>query len=428
MQEAVHACRTASNPWVTSLENVTVERARRYLKTGNQAATLDQLFRSQHVEDLRLIVASAILVAYAIILAVVIHAVMHVLVWICSHHSSTLEVASNSSDIDAAVVSGQSFLHSIASFSYYMILNVGRDLRVAAPGFVVLGGVLTWAYQVGSARLGVVDLFACEISTLCRVAATVDVVHRYVEKFREGPAAEISSAGVDEFVSRPFTSEENYFPVFQGNSRDLEALEARVVVYITQFYTYMKAVRDMQRALARIKPQPAESGPLALSVGAWHEAVRNIVYMMFLAMESARHAIDKLVEFESENAERTIVILISELEAYRFLCGQFPEGDVRHDRILMREGEYRKVVQPLIDWVKTNRGEEKNAEAQGRLPLPGTSWEPAYLLLPELNERYELALPGRSQPAVEPLPAVVDDERGVEDLVTSAVSTRLGPV
>jgi hypothetical protein len=28
------------------------------------------------------------------------------------------------------------------------------------------GGVLAWTYQTGSARLGVVDLFACEIATL----------------------------------------------------------------------------------------------------------------------------------------------------------------------------------------------------------------------------------------------------------------------
>ena len=32
-------------------------------------------------------------------------------------------------------------------------------------------GVLARTYQSGSARLGVVDLFACEIATLCRVAA-----------------------------------------------------------------------------------------------------------------------------------------------------------------------------------------------------------------------------------------------------------------
>jgi hypothetical protein len=52
--------------------------------------------------------------------------------------------------------------------------------------------------------------------------------------------------------------------------------------------------------------------------GCWHQAARNVVYMLFLGLESARRAIADLVEFEPERAERTIVILISELEAYRF--------------------------------------------------------------------------------------------------------------
>ena len=49
--------------------------------------------------------------------------------------------------------------------------------------------MLAWTYQAGSARLGVVDLFACEIATLCRVSAVVEMVQRYVDLFQRGPQA-----------------------------------------------------------------------------------------------------------------------------------------------------------------------------------------------------------------------------------------------
>ena len=51
-------------------------------------------------------------------------------------------------------------------------LQVHRFFFVPVVG--VVGAVIAWAYQSGSARLGVIDLFACEISTLCRVATVVD--------------------------------------------------------------------------------------------------------------------------------------------------------------------------------------------------------------------------------------------------------------
>jgi 1,4-dihydroxy-2-naphthoate octaprenyltransferase len=41
--------------------------------------------------------------------------------------------------------------------------------------------VTAWAYQLGSARIGIVDLFACEIGTIYGVFAITDVARRYVE-------------------------------------------------------------------------------------------------------------------------------------------------------------------------------------------------------------------------------------------------------
>ena len=61
-----------------------------------------------------------------------------------------------------------------------------------------------------------------------------------------------------------FTSAENYFPVFEGNTRDLQSLEARVVINITSFYTYMKTVRDLMRTAAALKPEPVTPKPKKL--------------------------------------------------------------------------------------------------------------------------------------------------------------------
>jgi len=126
--------------------------------------------------------------------------------------------------------------------------------------------------------------------------------------------------------------------------------------------------------------------------GSWHEAARNVVYMLFLGLESARHAIADLVEFEPEKAERTIVILISELEAYRFLSSQFTEEhEVHHERIMLRDSEYRHLVPELCRSVKAGRDSEK-AGTESHEPRQVSLWEPAWRLLPELKERYQAAM------------------------------------
>jgi hypothetical protein len=185
--------------------------------------------------------------------------------------------------------------------------------------------------------------------------------------------------------TQQFGSQENYFPVFEGNTRDLQTLEARVVVNITAFYTYMKAVRDSMRILSEIRPEPADlvSPPTGTAVIApWHEALRNVIYMFFLGLESARRAISDLVEFEPERAERTIVILISELEAYRFLCDQFQgEDGIRHKRLMLRQPEYRRTVPPLIQSVEASRASETTDEGAV------SRWEEAWRLLEELRKR-----------------------------------------
>jgi hypothetical protein len=320
------------------------------LRTGDPHATMDRLFRSKHVRDLQLIIAAAlvaVLVVFFISFAIWVYAI--------AQHEAGWTGAT-------------------------------RDfLTFFVPVLAVFGAVLTWAYQVGSARLGVVDLFACEISTLCRVATVIDTVGRFVDKFSQGPPTETGDASGSHLpAAHHFSSQENYFPVFESNARDLQTLEARVVINITAFYTFMKAVRDSLRTLAEIAPQPADlaSSDQAPAAGSWYRAARDVVYLLFLGLESARHATNDLVEFEPEKAERTIVVLLSELEAYRFLRSQFTDqNDSHYQRIMLRDREYRWLVPKL----------RRRVEAGTESPKPEL-WEPAWLLLPKLERRFQDAV------------------------------------
>jgi hypothetical protein len=344
----------------------------RRLKTGDPAATVDRLFSSHHVGDLQLIiavgVAAVLLVLFFGILLAFESEVVNQWPAIRDHHS------------------GWVFVH-------VGFVAMGKFLTVFAPVLAAFAAVLAWSYQAGSARLGVVDLFACEISTLCRVATVVDSVKRYVDRYNRGPPAE-PAAGPAPSPAHQFTSQESYFPVFEGNTRDLQTLEARVVINITAFYTYMKAVRDSLRALSAIA---AHANP---SAAAWRETTRDVIYMLYLGLESARHAIDDLVEFEPEKAERTVVILISELEAYGFLRSQFTgEQDMHYQRLKLRETDYRHEIPMLRASIKKGRADAQAAEArdaatgtQSREVLKVADWDPAWRLLPELKKRYHAAV------------------------------------
>lgn len=362
MQTAPHAPAKSGHVTATFAQRALRPIARR-LRTGVEAATVDRFFGSQLLRDLQFIVA----VGYRAVVSVFIVGL------VLSFES---EVVGQWKSIS------ESRTHWI--WLHIIFVASGNFLTFFAPVLAAFGAVLAWAYQVGSARLGVVDLFACEISTLCRVALVVDSVCRYIDQFDRGPAAALARPGDPQEPAHPFTSQENYFPVFESNSRDLQTLEARVVINITAFYTYMKAVRDSARTLAEITPQPAESGPPSTGIPAnepWHEAILNIVYMLFLGLESARKAIGDLVEFEPEKAERMIVILISELEAYRFLCSHFPMRDeIHHARLWLRGDDYQGVPH-LCHSVEAGTKSEN-----------GCDWEPAWVLVPALTKRFNAAM------------------------------------
>src|SRR5262245_8874476 len=233
------------------------------LSAEESASTLFRFFRSRHVRDLKLIFTAALFVCLSHIALVLLIAVVD------------------------AVTGG---FKSVSEGFSFIFEYVG-------PGIPIYGIVMGWAYQSASKRLGIVDLFACEIGTLCRVGTIFDIGKRYVDAYFAAPSDKPPSCA-------SFVSKEEYFPVFASNSRDLKLLEESVVNYITEFYTYMKALRDSLRRLAETNPphatHPAVAG-LAVETP-WHIAMLNVIYLMYLGYESARKAIRDLVEYQPAKA------------------------------------------------------------------------------------------------------------------------------
>jgi len=363
------------------------------LPTRDEHATLARMFISQHVKDLRLIATMAVLALYATIVVLVVDVVVKL-----GGEANLVHLVQSAKD-----ASWWNLVHHIL----FEVLQ--KFLIIFPPVLTVVWAILSWVYQVGSTRLGVVDLFACEISTLCKVATLIDTVQRQVEAFQKGPPDAPAQPAAAHEPARSFTSQDSYFPVFENNSRDLETLEAKVVINITAFYTYMKAVRDLLRTVAAAPPaaDPEASGRRIQADDPWREAASNVIYMLFLALESARFAINQLVEFEPEGAERTITILISELPAYGFLRRRYQDAaDFRHQRIMLREPDYQALeprVQGAVEAGLREAHQAKNkaigADAKARAAQLEQRWTAAELLLAELHTRFEEAMrPGRTSP------------------------------
>jgi hypothetical protein len=358
------------------------------LTAAESASTLFRFFRSKHVVDLKLIATLVIIIALFHLLFVVLFPV------------------------------ARSLLHLHPLNAYDGVLGlIGHCLRLAFPATVkyffpavpLYGALIAWTYLTAATRLGVVDLFACEITTLCRVGTVFDIGKRYVVTYRSNSAAEekyavmkhLAAKSAEEKTADSYVSQEEYFPIFENNSSDLQILEALVVAHITEFYTYMKATRDVQRKLASTKPSylaavgdtapaPIKTSPISTSdaktsdepdrLDLWHETLANLIYVLFLGYESARKSVGDLIEFQPTRAEDTIVILLTELECFAFLCDYFKADDLRYNRLQLREEDYRKIVPDLISKTKApHTGNEKY-------------WAPAERTIPELEDRFKTVL------------------------------------
>ncbi len=232
----------------------------------------------------------------------------------------------------------------------------GVSGTLAAAFFAAEIAVLNWCYQSGSRRIGAVDLFACEISAICRVALVVDYARNCVDQARAPLVPEAIVA------PRRFSSAENYTQVYDRALGDLVPLDVNVVTHVTAFYTYRKTMMDQLRLLA-------DGGPT--------ETVRTVfiqmIYMQFLMFESARLALTELIEFEPNQAEALVNVLCSELPLFGFLLKHF-DGDYRGQRLTLRCAQYRSVVTKLYDGIQAGTDEV---------------WDRARSTAAELKVRYE---------------------------------------
>jgi hypothetical protein len=357
-------------------------RENEQLTAEESATTLFRFFRSEHVVDLRLIAKLAVSLFIFHLVLVVVFSGVNPLIHSFFHF---FRAQFTSAHVGNTVLR---FFDALTSGTL-------QDLIIYfSPAIPIYGGIVAWAYMSAATRLGVVDLFACEISTLCRVGTVFDVGKKYVEMYHGKGSAADKHAAVEylaakhtmaEQSSQSYASNENYFPIFDNNSSDLQSLQALVVGYITEYYTYMKAMRDLQRKLASIDPAQmsrlSESAPNgSFHSDEWHETLANIIYVLFLGYESARKSVNDLIEFQPSRAENTIVILLTELPCYAFLCDHHKNDEVKFMRLQLREADYREIVPALIASV--------NAVHQGNEKY----WAPAERTIPELETRYNTAM------------------------------------
>ena len=261
-----------------------------------------------------------------------------------------------------------------------------------------LGAIISWSYRTAGSRLGVVDLFACEIDSLCKVGTIVDIAQRVVEP----NAYAITGSGQSKNDHANLEAKEEYFPIFNNNAKDLQVLEASVVTNITAFYSYMKAFRDSRRLLQNLTEQEVDSGGDRLvkhesvildaekksSTYLWRRDLFNIVYMLFLAYESARKATKDLVEYEPTALECIATVMITELKCYAFLVeycrGNFPQDDIRAQRLDLRRCEYIAEAYRIDRLVCKHKGR--------RVLEIEDVWQPAFRLMGELRKQFEIAL------------------------------------
>jgi hypothetical protein len=226
---------------------------------------------------------------------------------------------------------------------------------------VVAGGVLSWVYQTGSNRLGTVDLFACEISAICRSCFVVDLGRATVamlsQPFGQNP--------------RNFASVEQYTPVCDKVLPDLQPLGVTVIEAVTEFYNYRSAMMDYLRAAVA----ETDSCPMH------RHLVVMMLYMQFLMYESAHNAIHELIEFEPNREESLINILCCGLSVYKFLrsAPDFRDRatgkpDYRAKRLELRAETYSKDV-----WETFNSAREYGSTGK---------WKRAFTTAPELQARY----------------------------------------
>ena len=254
-----------------------------------------------------------------------------------------------------------------------VMLLVGKEFDaskspMAAIAFAFITtavAMFNWVYQAANRRLGVVDLFASEISALCKVCIVTDFAKKSIAMRR---AANISETQ----VPRSFDTKESYTPVYDKGSADLQALDSNVVSAVTQFYTYRRTMVDcLHSALAEAKRDAALP------------QYDQMIYMQFLMYECALTSIRELIEFEPDKAENQVTVLCSALPLLAFLIHRHrkdPNTVFLYRRLLLRVPDYVNDVEMLLGDI---------AKAETKSPAVVKGWSKAITTSAELRIRFD---------------------------------------
>jgi hypothetical protein len=152
------------------------------LTKDEAASTFFRFFRSKHVDDLRFIVKTAFVCFLAFCIVVIMVEVSTALMqtWWTPTTSITSQGpgAAETESFEVRLVSEpKPWLDAWLDAFKGGLTYIGSALPVFAA-------IMAWAYLSASARLGIVDLFACEIATLCRVGTLFDIIRRSPTKVR----------------------------------------------------------------------------------------------------------------------------------------------------------------------------------------------------------------------------------------------------
>jgi hypothetical protein len=156
-------------------------RFARQLREDGPPSTMVRLLTSNHVKDLQVIALFTILLWIVLTFTILVYGMtlqmrgFRFVIW----HSLDMH-----------------FVRKIPAKILMTHVTLGA---ITAVG----GAVLSWVYQNGSKRLGVVDQFACEIGVICRTCFIVDLPRVTVLMADQAPKKE----------PRNFSSKEEYTPV-----------------------------------------------------------------------------------------------------------------------------------------------------------------------------------------------------------------------
>ena len=249
------------------------------------------------------------------------------------------------SSVAIAATIFSSIMAIMAQF-FPMKCNIDLETKFLLAIFAVSASAISWAYIAGSKRLGSVDLFASEISAICKAFLIRDFAKRSVSTAYAMLPGTAASSDIINLDDEKFTSDEQYTPIFDKYISDLNPLCFNTINRVTMFYIYRKLMIDSMKKLY-----------LANNIRSKQKYIHDMIYMQFLMYENGRLACDKLMEFPSIRAECKISILCSELETFHFLKKHYHGNDFRGARLRLRSQDYIDTVNDVLEEVRIGYSE-----------------------------------------------------------------------